>query len=103
MINFLKKMFSKQPAVDYKSLLKNGGVIIDVRSQQEFEGGHIKGSVNIPLDKINNSVTALKKYKGAIITVCFSGARSGMAKKQLLQHGFEVYNGGNWQSLQSKI
>ena len=103
MLKLLKKFFSKQPEIDYKSLLKNGGIIVDVRSAQEYAAGHIKGSINIPLDRIGNSITALKKYNGAIITVCFSGARSGMAKRKLLQQGFETYNGGNWQSLQTKI
>ena len=44
------------PKTDYKELHKNGGVIIDVRTKGEFNYGHIKGSVNIPLDRLNAQI-----------------------------------------------
>lgn len=101
MLSFLKKLFG--PGVDFKTLVDNGALIIDVRSPQEFDRGHIKGSKNIPVNIIQREITTIKKMGKPIITVCQSGARSGMAKSALKNAGIEVYNGGNWSSLQSKI
>jgi rhodanese-related sulfurtransferase len=101
MFNFFKKLFG--PGTDYKWLVQNGAVIIDVRSPQEFDNGHIKGSKNIPVNIIQREVNSIKKMGKPIITVCQSGARSGMAKGILKNAGIEVYNGGSWYGLRSKI
>ena len=101
MLSFFKKLFG--PGIDFKSLIESGAIVIDVRSPQEFDRGHIKGSKNIPVNIIQREITAIKKIGKPIITVCQSGARSGMAKSVLKNAGIEVYNGGNWSSLQSKI
>lgn len=101
MFSFIKKLFG--PGVDFKALKENGAIIIDVRSPQEFDGGHIQGSKNIPLDKIQRELTAIKNMGKPIITVCKSGARSGMAKSILKGAGVEVYNGGPWNVLVEKI
>ncbi|MFM7724102.1 MAG: rhodanese-like domain-containing protein, partial [Bacteroidota bacterium] len=61
------------------------------------------GSKNIPLQSLQQQMKNLPKDK-AIITCCASGMRSGSAKSMLQNNGFkEVYNGGGWLSLQSKI
>jgi rhodanese-related sulfurtransferase len=101
MFSFFKKLFG--PGTDYKLLVQNGAVIIDVRSPQEFDNGHIKGSKNIPVNIIQREVNTIKKMGKPIITVCQSGARSGMAKGILKSAGIEVYNGGSWFGLRSKI
>ncbi|MBN8672713.1 MAG: rhodanese-like domain-containing protein [Chitinophagales bacterium] len=102
MLGFLKKLFGVT-TVDFKELVDNGAVIIDVRSPGEYKSGHIKGSRNFPLDTIRSKVNDLKKLNKPVITVCRSGARSGMAKGILKSAGIEVYNGGPWFSLQNKI
>ena len=101
MFSFLKKLFG--PGTDYKALVQAGAIIIDVRSPQEYDGGHIKGSKNIPVNIIQREVAGIKKMGKPVITVCKSGARSGMAKGILKSAGIEVYNGGSWFSLRSKI
>lgn len=101
MFSFIKSLFG--PGTDYKLLVQNGAVIIDVRSPQEFDNGHIKGSKNIPVNIIQREVNSIKKIGKPIITVCQSGARSGMAKGILKSAGVEVYNGGSWFGLRSKI
>jgi len=99
MISILKKLFSKAPAVDYAELLANGGTIVDVRTRGEYAGGHVKGSINIPLNELQGSMGKFKKDK-PIITVCASGMRSGSARSQLSSAGFtQVYNGGSWMNL----
>lgn len=101
MIGILKNLFG--PKVDFKELVNNGAVIIDVRSPGEFSGGHIKISKNIPLEKVASQAEQLKKAGKPVITVCRSGMRSGMAASTLKAKGIEVYNGGPWDSLQAKI
>ena len=103
MIKFLKNIFGVKPKVDYKELMKNGAQIIDVRTKQEYVSGHIRGSVNIPLNNLGINLSRLKKDK-PVITCCASGMRSTTAKNILRSNGFsEVYNGGGWMSLQNKI
>jgi phage shock protein E len=101
MFSFLKKLFG--PGTDFKALKENGAIIIDVRSPQEFDHGHIQGSKNIPLNKIQREIKLIKNMNKPIITVCKSGARSSMAKSILKGAGVEVYNGGPWNVLLEKI
>lgn len=103
MINTLKKLFGMGPKVDYASLVKQGAVILDVRSKGEYQNGHIKGSINISVDTLANNLGKLKKDK-PIITCCASGMRSASAKSLLKSKGFtDVHNGGSWMTLQNKI
>jgi rhodanese-related sulfurtransferase len=103
MLSFFKKFFGSAPAVDYVTLVKNGAQIVDVRTPGEYQSGHIRGSINIPLQVLGSKQNLLDKSK-PIITCCASGMRSASAKSILLQKGFsEVYNGGGWTSLQNKL
>ena len=103
MINKLKKLFGIQ-VVDYAQLVKNGAVILDVRSTGEYNTGHIKGSINIPVDVLKNNLDKLKDKNKTVITCCASGIRSASARHILQSNGFTaVYNGGGWGSLQNKI
>ena len=81
-----------------QSNLPEKAIIIDVRSEGEYKGGHAKSSVNIPLNLIENNIQKIKDYKQPIITVCASGMRSGVAANLLKKHNIEAYNGGSWKS-----
>jgi rhodanese-related sulfurtransferase len=84
--------------------MKNGAVILDVRSKGEYAGGHIKGSMNIPVDQLSGNLSKLKDKNNPIITYCASGMRSASAKSILKSNGYtEVHNGGSWYSLKNKI
>ncbi|HQU55905.1 MAG: rhodanese-like domain-containing protein [Chitinophagaceae bacterium] len=103
MIQFFKNLLGLGVRTDYKALMQNGAQIIDVRTKAEFQQGHIKESVNIPLNNLSNHVTKLKK-ETPIIVCCASGMRSSSAKSLLKSNGFAaVYNGGSWIRLQNKI
>ncbi len=102
MFQFIKNIFFPTQ-VNFKELVQNGAVIVDVRSVQEFKSGHVKNAINIPLEQVKQKVADLKKMNKPIITVCRSGARSSMAKQTLKNAGIIVYNGGAWNNLQSKI
>lgn len=103
MIEFLRKLFGIGPKVDFKSLLDQGAMIVDVRTIGEFTSGHIQGAVNIPLDSIRSRAAELKKKNKVIITCCRSGNRSSMAKGILTSAGITAYNGGAWDSLERKL
>ena len=101
MLDFIKNLFGGK-SVDYKELVRNGAQIIDVRTPAEFAGGNIRNSKNIPLQQLASEMKKLD-LKKPIITCCASGMRSASAKAILKQNGFEVYNGGGWNSLQNKL
>lgn len=98
MFNFLSRFFGgKGPSLSH--LLRDGAVVIDVRTPGEFQRGHIEGSRNIPLQSLSSKLSSLKKQKKVIITCCASGMRSGKAAKILRQSGMEAHNGGSWQAV----
>ena len=72
------------------------GTIVDVRSHEEFMGGHVAGSINIPLQTIPERVEELKGLHSPLILCCASGNRSGQAQHYLSQQGLDCYNGGSW-------
>lgn len=103
MIQTLKNILGIGPKVDFAELVRNGAQIIDVRTKGEYNGGHIKGSINIPLDSLRNNLGKIKKDK-VVITCCASGMRSASAKGLLKSLGYaQVHNGGGWMSLDSKL
>jgi rhodanese-related sulfurtransferase len=100
MINTLKQIFGLGPKVNYKELIANGAVVIDVRSKGEFSGGHARGSINIPLDQLGSGIKKIKDKDKVIITCCASGMRSASAKAILKSNGFKtVHNAGSWYNL----
>ena len=102
MFNTIKNLFSVEKT-DYAELVKQGAIILDVRSNGEYQSGHVKGSINISVESLRNNLSKLKKDK-PIITCCASGIRSASAKSILKSNGFtEVHNGGSWISLQNKM
>lgn len=104
MLEALKNLLGMGNTPDYKELLKSGGVIIDVRSPQEFKSGHIPGSKNYPLNELDSHMKKLKDKNQPIIACCASGMRSGSAKSIFKSKGYtQVYNGGGWRNLESKI
>lgn len=104
MINVLKQLFGFGPKVNFNELMKNGATIVDVRSRGEYSSGAIKGSLNIPLNELSNSLSKLKDKNAPVITCCASGMRSASVKGILRSNGFtNVHNGGGWSSLNTKI
>ena len=104
MIEAIKKLFGMGPKRDYGQLVKDGAVILDVRTKGEYAGGHIKNAINIPLDQLGSGLAKLKDKNRTIICCCASGARSGSATSMLKSRGYtNVYNGGGWNGLNNKI
>lgn len=102
MLGLLKNLFGGN-SEKLSEVIKNGAILVDVRSQGEFASGNVKGSINIPLDKLSIQLGKLKKDK-TIVVFCASGIRSSQAKSILNRNGFEnVINGGGWRSVQSVV
>lgn len=75
-----------------KSLMDNNKniVILDVRTKKEFDEGHIKGAINIPVETIGSIPPAqLRDKKQIILVYCRSGRRSKMAAQKLGTIGYE--------------
>lgn len=97
MLQLIKNIFGIRPKVNLGDLIDQGAVIVDVRTKGEFSGGHVNGSINIPLDQLKNNLKRFKDKNQPIITCCASGMRSASAKSILKSAGYtNVYNGGSW-------
>ena len=104
MLSLIKKILGIGPKVDLFQLVKEGAIILDVRTKGEYGSGHIRGSINIPVEQLPKNLNKFKDKKRTIITCCASGMRSYSAKGILTSNGFvSVYNGGSWQSLNNKL
>ncbi|PDS22671.1 rhodanese-like domain-containing protein [Flavobacterium branchiophilum] len=85
------------------SIINDNAFLVDVRSKDEYESGHVEGSVNIPLDQIQANMAQFKNQKN-IVVFCRSGNRSGQAKVILERNGIQnVTNGGTWQEVRAML
>lgn len=104
MLNTIKNMLGLGPKVNLAEVIKQGAVIVDVRTKGEYASGHIKGSLNIPVDQLGRNLSKFSDKNKPIITCCASGMRSASARSFLKSNGYtQVYNGGPWTSLRSKM
>ena len=79
--------------------LRNGAMLIDVRSADEFDSGHIMQASNIPLDKVEMMALSVIRDRNKVLLLhCSSGVRSNMAKKKLTDMGFKnAHNLGSYE------
>jgi phage shock protein E len=85
----LLKHSGQVSAKSARDLLKNGALLIDVRTAAEFSSGHLQDANNIPLDEIETALPLRVKDKSqALLLHCQSGMRSGAAKRQLKALGY---------------
>ncbi len=73
---------------DARALVAKGATLLDVRSPEEFGGGHIDGAINIPIQELSGRMDELDDKNHEIVVYCQSGARSAMAKRLLERDGF---------------
>lgn len=96
MFKMIQKIFNRsidEKEIDYetaqKIVKKQNGVLIDVRSKQEYEEGHLPEAILIPLYDLKEKLKEKEPDKQrAIVLYCSSGARSKQAKIQLEQMGY---------------
>jgi phage shock protein E len=75
------------------------GTIVDVRTPAEYEGDSVKGSINIPLQEVQERMQEVKNLRQPLVLCCASGARSGAAHRYLSKQGIECANGGSWKDI----
>ena len=88
---FTEGTYQKIAAATVKERLGKGEklIIVDVRTKEEYDGGHIPNSLLIPYDEIEVKAPALLKDKNAaIIVYCRTGRRSEIAAKALIGMGY---------------
>jgi rhodanese-related sulfurtransferase len=68
--------------------------VVDVRTPGEYAAGHVPGAHNVPLDRLDEAVDALRKaaVRRDLVLVCGSGARSARAQRRLADQGVEAAN-----------
>lgn len=102
-MNIFKQLFGGSEPVNLQGIIDEGAFLVDVRSPGEFTQGHVKGSVNIPLDTVQSRLAQFKDKKN-IVVFCRSGNRSSQAKAILEQNGFSnVVNGGTWEDVNQYV
>ena len=95
---FMMKKSGQISAKEALEKLKNGALVIDVRSAGEFSSGHLAKAINIPLDEIETALPKRVKDKNQVLLLhCASGMRSGMAKTKLIGMGYtNAFNLGSY-------
>ena len=102
-MSIFSQLFPNTENDNLKKLIGDGAFLVDVRTPEEFEGAHVKGSVNIPLDSIPFQLHQFKDKKN-ILVFCRTGNRSGQAKFILEQNGIaNVTNAGSWDQLNALV
>ncbi|MDC1430839.1 rhodanese-like domain-containing protein [Bacteroidia bacterium] len=86
-----------------QELIQQGAKIIDVRTAEEFKGGNVPNSINIPMNEVPQRIDDFEDIDDPIILCCLSGGRSGQATGFLQSQGIECYNGGGWMDVNYAI
>jgi phage shock protein E len=93
----------EETAAEAWSRIEAGAVLIDVRSAEEYAGGHLEGSINIPHTELDAIAEAIGDPEKSTVVYCRSGRRSGFVQTNLQQRGFsDVYNGLGYEELKAK-
>lgn len=82
-----------------RTAVKEGALLLDVRTPKEYKERHISGAKNLPLDILDKVYTYLPKDK-KIVVYCRTGSRSEVAAKFLREQGWTVYDvatQGDWE------
>jgi len=81
-------------AEEFESNMQGEYLLLDVRTQGEYDAGHIEGSTLIPVDELESRLSEIEEYKDTpILVYCRSGNRSVTASNILINNGFtKVHN-----------
>lgn len=81
-----------------------GAVLLDVRTAEEYKGGHIPGSKNIPVDAIERVPSVVQDKDAPVFVHCLSGARSTRAAAAMRRMGYtNVKNIGGINGYHGKV
>ena len=81
-------MFMRKDINEHLKEKENNTILLDVRTKEEYEEGHIPGSVNVELDYIDTVTNVIKDKESKIYLYCRSGHRSGIALNRMKELGY---------------
>ena len=86
---------SKEATTNYKELLAQGALLVDVRSDREFRAGSLPGAIHVPHDQAEARLSAFGSKDHPVVLFCARGGRAGRVKSLLESRGWSrVYNAG---------
>lgn len=102
---FVMKNAGLVPEQDVLKHMKQGALVIDVRSPEEFNSGHLPEAINIPVDQIETALPQrVKDRNQTLLLHCASGMRSGVAQKKLVSLGYvNAHNLGSYGRAESLL
>lgn len=85
------------------ALIESGALVLDVRSAEEFSGGHLADALNIPVGQTDRMADAIGAEKNRLVVVyCGSGRRASIAQGNLAEMGYyNVHNGTGFNALKA--
>ncbi|MCG3172019.1 MAG: Thiosulfate sulfurtransferase GlpE [Myxococcota bacterium] len=89
----------KPKSTHHRQLVAGGALLLDVRTPEEFHGGHLEGAKNIPVQELAARLREVGDVKRPVVVYCRSGGRSSTAAQLLRGHGYQVTDIGgmhNW-------
>ncbi|MGK7944254.1 MAG: rhodanese-like domain-containing protein [Microcystaceae cyanobacterium] len=94
-------MATNFPTEEATEAINAGAIVIDVRTPEEFAGGHLDGALNIPYDEIAQRISEITEERDRMIVLyCRSGRRASVAEEILRSNGFtNVLNAGAYSEL----
>ncbi len=98
-LQFLFKGNSKK----IKAFVNRNALLLDVRTQEEWDAAHLENAIHIPLNNLKAQINTVIALNKPIVAYCKRGVRSDRATKLLKQHGIEAINGGAMTDLQRII
>lgn len=102
LFDFLKQPDINQGVKEYKNV--PDAVLVDVRTAQEYQEGHIPGSKNVPLQQLDRIASVAKNKGTQLFVYCYSGSRSRQAARMLRQMGYaNVTNIGGIAAYSGKV
>jgi phage shock protein E len=101
----LWKKLSQISAETAQKYLKEGALVIDVRSSEEYRSSHFSQAVNVPLDQLEEKIPLLENNKSRVLLLhCLSGTRSGIAQQKLRAMGYlNAFNLGSFERAKSIV
>lgn len=93
------------PAKSAKQLIAEGAAVVDVRTPDEFSGGHVASATNVPVQELPQRIADIDKLVGGdkakpVVVYCRTGRRSAAAKQHLEAAGYtNVVNAGGYDDL----
>lgn len=102
LFDFLKHTDINQGVEQFRQT--DGAVLVDVRTPEEYRDGHVPGSINVPLQQIEDIELEVAEKNTPLYVYCRSGARSRQATALLKEMGYEdVHNIGGILDYQGKV